>query len=70
MINIILNIKLNSIISIWKDGSITWLPLNRYTFKAEQDYSVVEQNGFAGYSEPRIMKGSALNSLLIKLGAI
>lgn len=67
MINIILNIKQNSVISIWKDGSITWLPLNRYTFKAEQDYSVVEQNGFAGYGEPRVVKGSYLIALLEKI---
>ena len=67
MINIIINIKQNSITSIWSDGSITWLPLDQYEFKENQDYSVVEQDGTAGFSHPRTMKGDFLIALLKKI---
>ena len=68
MINIIINIKQNLITSLWSDGSITWLPLNQYEFKEDEDYSVVEQDRFYyGSSEPKIVKGSFLISLLKKL---
>ena len=67
MINIIINIKQNSIISLWSDNSITWLPLDKYEFKENQDYSVVEQNGEAGFSHPRIVKGDFLIALLKKI---
>ena len=67
MINIIINIKQNSITSIWSDGSITWLPLNQYEFKEDIEYSVVEQDGEAGFSHPRIVKGDFLIALLKKI---
>ena len=64
MINIIINIKQNSIISIWSDGSITWLPLDQYEFKENMEYTMVEQDGTAGFSHPRIVKGDFLIALL------
>ena len=64
MINIIINIKQNLITSIWSDGSITWLPLNQYEFKEYTEYTVVEQDGEAGFSHPRTMKGDFLIALL------
>ena len=68
MINIIIDLKSNSATTFWKDGSITWLPLNTYGFQENEDYSVVEQDGFSsGYSKPRIVKGSFLIALLKKL---
>ena len=67
MINIIINIKQNLITSLWSDGSITWLPLNQYEFRENQDYSVVEQDGTAGFSHPRIVKGDFLIALLKNL---
>lgn len=67
MINIIINIKQNSIISLWSDESITWLPLDQYEFKEDIEYSVVEQDGEAGFSHPRTMKGDFLISLLKKI---
>lgn len=70
MRNIIINTEQNSITSFWSDGSITWLPLNTYQFKKDEDYSVTIQSSQAGFSKPRIIKGSFLTGLLIKLGAI
>ena len=67
MINIIINIKQNSIISIWSDGSITWLPLDQYEFKENMEYTMVEQDGTAGFSHPRIVKGDFLIALLKKI---
>lgn len=67
MINIIINLKANSITSLWSDGSITWLPLDQYEFKENQDYSVVEQDREAGFSHPRIVKGDFLIALLKNL---
>ena len=67
MINIIINLKQNQITSLWSDGSITWLPLNQYEFRENQDYSVVEQDGTAGFSHPRIVKGDFLIALLKNL---
>lgn len=67
MINIIINIKQNSITSLWSDGSITWLPLDQYEFRENQDYSVVEQDGAYGFSHPRIVKGDFLIVLLKKI---
>ena len=67
MINIIINIKQNSIISIWSDGSITWLPLDKYEFREDIEYTVVEQHGEAGFSHPRIVKGDFLIALLKNL---
>ena len=64
MINIIINIKQNSITSIWSDGSITWLPLDKYEFKENIEYTVVEQDGTYGFSHPRTMKGDFLIALL------
>lgn len=65
MINIIINLKSNRIISVWSDGSITWLPLDEYEFQENEDYSMTEQNEFdSGYSNPRIVKGSFLKALL------
>ena len=64
MINIIINLKANSIISLWSDGSITWLPLNQYEFKEDIEYKIVEQDGTAGFSHPRIVKGDFLIALL------
>lgn len=52
------------IVPFWEDGSIIWSPLNTYKFKAGLDYAVVEKNGSAGYSEPRIVKGDFLIALL------
>lgn len=67
MINIIINLKQNQITSLWSDGSITWLPLDKYEFKENEDYSLTEQDGFdSGYSKPRIVKGSFLIELLKK----
>ena len=68
MINIIINLEANSIITLWSDNSITWMPLNEYEFKENEDYSVVEQDKFNyGSSNPRIVKGSFLIELLKKL---
>ena len=67
MINIIINLKANSIISIWSDNSIIWLPLDQYEFKEDIEYSVVEQDGTAGFSHPRIVKGDFLIALLKKI---
>ena len=67
MINIIINLKANSIISLWSDGSITWLPLNQYEFREDIEYKIVEQNGEAGFSHPRIVKGDFLIALLKNL---
>ena len=68
MMNIIINLKQNLITSIWSDGSITWLPLDQYEFKENQDYSVVEQDKCNyGSSNPRIVKGSFLIALLKNL---
>lgn len=55
------------IVPFWKDGSIIWRPLDTYTIRARLDYVVVEKNGSAGYSEPRIVKGDFLIALLKKL---
>lgn len=67
MINIIINLKANSIISLWSDGSIIWFPLDQYEFRENQDYSVVEQNGEAGFCYPKIVKGDFLIALLKKI---
>ena len=67
MINIIINVKANSIISLWPDGSITWLPLDQYEFREDIEYSVVEQDGTAGFCHPRIVKGDFLIALLKNL---
>ena len=67
MINIIINLKANSIISLWSDESITWLPLDQYEFKEDIEYSVVEQDGAAGFSHPRTVKGDFLIALLKNL---
>ena len=67
MINIIINLKANSITSLWSDGSITWLPLDQYEFKEDIEYTVVEQDGTAGFSHPRIVKGDFLIALLKNL---
>lgn len=68
MINIIINLKANSIITLWSDSSITWMPLNEYEFKENEDYSVVEQDKFNyGSSSPRIVKGDFLIALLKNL---
>ena len=64
MINIIINPKQNSIISLGFNGSITWLPLDKYIFKEDEDYSMTEQDGIFGFDKPRIVKGSFLISLL------
>lgn len=70
MRQVLIDIKNNSITSFWSDGSITWLPLNTYKFKEDEDYSVLVQSDTAGFSKPRIIKGSFLAVLLIKLGVI
>lgn len=70
MRSIIINTEQNSITSFWSDGSITWLPLNTYKFKEDEDYSVTVQGDTAGFSKPRIIKGSFLIALLTKLGVI
>lgn len=63
--NIIINLKQNLITTIWSDNSITWMPLNEYEFKENEDYSVVEQDKYNyGSSNPRIVKGSFLIALL------
>lgn len=67
MINIIINLKANTIISLWSDNSITWLPLDQYEFREDTEYSVVEQDGTAGFSHPRIVKGDFLIALLKNL---
>ena len=67
MINIIINIKQNSITSLWSDGSITWLPLDQYEFREDIEYTVVEQDGTEGFSHPRTMKGDFLIALLKKI---
>lgn len=68
MRNIIINLKANSIITLWSDHSITWMPLNEYEFKENEDYSVIEQDKFSyGSSNPRIVKGSFLIALLKNL---
>lgn len=67
MVNIIINIKQNSITSIWSDRSITWLPLDQYEFKENENYSMTEQDGTAGFSHPRIVKGDFLIALLKKI---
>ena len=68
MIDIIINLKANSIITLWSDNSITWMPLNEYEFKENEDYSVIEQDGFNyGSSNPRIVNGSFLIALLKNL---
>ena len=68
MLNIIINIKQNSIISLWSDNSITWMPLNEYEFKENEDYSITEQDKFSyGSSNPRIVKGDFLIALLKKI---
>ena len=68
MINIIINLKQNLITSIWSDNSITWMPLNEYEFKENEDYSVIEQDKFNyGSSNPRIVKGSFLIAMLKNL---
>ena len=67
MINIIINIKQNSITSIWSDNSITWLPLDQYEFKENEDYLMTEQNGEAGFCYPKIVKGDFLIALLKKI---
>ena len=68
MINIIINLKQNQIMAHWSDNSITWMPLNEYEFKENEDYSIVEQDGFNyGSSNPRIVKGSFLIALFKNL---
>lgn len=67
MINIIINLKENSVISLGLNGSASWLPLDKYILKEDEDYSVIEQDGIFGYSEPRIVKGSFLIALLKNL---
>ena len=61
---IIINLKANSIISLGYNNSITWLPLDKYVFKENEDYSVIEQDGIIGCERPRIVKGSFLIALL------
>ena len=67
MINIIINLKANSIISLGLNGEASWLPLDKYIFKEDEDYSIIEQDGIFGYSKPRIVKGSFLIALLKNL---
>ena len=67
MINIIINLKANSVISLGLNGSITWLPLDKYIFKEDEDYSMTEQDGLFGFDKPRIVKGSFLIALLKNL---
>ena len=67
MINIIINIKQNNIISLGYNNSITWLPLDKYIFKEDEDYSMTEQDGIFGFDKPRIVKGSFLIALLKNL---
>lgn len=67
MINIIINIKQNSIISLGYNNSITWLPLDKYIFKEDEDYSMAEQDGIFGFDKPRIVKGSFLIAMLKNL---
>lgn len=67
MINIIINPKQNSIISLGLNGSASWLPLDKYIFKEDEDYSVIEQNSILGFDYPRIIKGSFLIALLKKI---
>ena len=65
---IIINLKANSIISLgYNNNSITWLPLDKYEFKENEDYSVIEQDGIIGCERPRIVKGSFLIALLKNL---
>lgn len=67
MRNIIINTEQNSITSFWSDGSITWLPLDTYKFKEDEDYSILVQSDAAGYNKPRIIKGSYLIALLKRI---
>lgn len=67
MLNIIINQKANKITIFTFDNSIIWMPLDKYEFKENEDYSVVEQDGAYGYSKPRVVKGSFLIALLKKI---
>ena len=67
MINIIINLKADSVISLGLNGEASWLPLDKYIFKENEDYSVIEQDGIIGCERPRIVKGSFLIALLKNL---
>lgn len=67
MRNIIINTEQNSITSFWSDRSITWLPLDTYEFKDDEDYLVLVQSGAAGYNKSRTIKGSYLKALLKRI---
>ena len=67
MRQILIDIENNRITSFWSDESITWLPLDTYEYKDDEDYLVLVQSDAAGYNKPRITKGSFLKALLEKL---
>lgn len=63
----LIDIRNNRVTSFWSDGSITWLPLDTYEFKEEEDYSILVQSDTAGFSKPRMIKGSYLKALLKRI---
>lgn len=67
MIKILIDIENNRVTTFWSDGSITWLPLNTYQFKEDEDYSVLTQSDSAGLNRPRTIKGSFLKALLKRI---
>lgn len=67
MRQILIDIKNNRTTSFWSDGSITWLPLDTYEYKDDEDYLVLVQSGAAGYNKSRIIKGSFLKALLKRI---
>lgn len=69
MIKTIINIKQNQIIFLWENGSMSWLPLDKYEFDINEDYSVIvlsENTEEEGYREPKVINGSFLIELLKK----
>ena len=68
MLNIIINKKANKITIFTFDSSITWMPLDKYKFNANEDYTVLEQDDcLIGFNKPRVVKGSFLIALLKNL---
>lgn len=67
MRQVLIDIKNNRTTSFWSDGSITWLPLDTYEYKDNEDYLVLVQGDTAGYSKPRTIKGSFLKALLKRI---
>lgn len=67
MRQVLIDIKNNRTTSFWSDESITWLPLDTYEYKDDEDYLVLVQSGAAGYNKPRTIKGSFLKALLKRI---